>query len=149
MPTTAGRRLTPLGSKSKEVYVWRYLSSLLFQAVHIYNLFCYMGVICFGMWDWFVLVYGSGLRVGDSTAPAARAGCLRQLGPKVKKYMYGGILVACYSKRCIFTTCFGVCERLVLVCASGLFWYRGAVQKLAVASLKLGILRRRLPPSGG
>ena len=72
-PATAGRRLTPLGFKSKEVYVWRYLSSLLFQAVHIYNLFCYMALTCFSMWELFVLVYGSGLRVGDSTAPAARA----------------------------------------------------------------------------
>ena len=83
--------------------------------MHIYNLFSYMGVICFGMWEWFVLVYGSGLRVGDSTAPAARAGCLRQLGPKVKKDMYGGILVACYPKRCVLIPCFGTWERFVLV----------------------------------
>ena len=80
-PATAGRRLTPLGFKSKEVYVWRHLSSLLFQAVHIYNLFWYMGAVCFGIWKRFALVYGSGLQVGcgvtevgASTAPAARAG---------------------------------------------------------------------------
>ena len=88
--------------------------------------------------------YGSGLRVGDSTAPAARAGCLRQLGPKVKKYMYGGILVACYSKRCIFITCFCIWQRYVLASGRGLLWYMRVICKLAVARLKLGLLRRPL-----
>ena len=56
-PATAGRLPAAARSKIKIVYVWRYLSSLLFQAVHIYNLFWYMGAVCFGIRKRFVSVY--------------------------------------------------------------------------------------------
>ena len=55
-PAIAARLPAAARSKIKIVYVWRYLSSLLFQAVHIYNLFWCIRAICFGTCERFVLV---------------------------------------------------------------------------------------------
>ena len=56
-PAIAARLPAAARCEIKIVYVWRYLSSLLFQAVHIYNFFWYMGAVWFAIWKRFVLVY--------------------------------------------------------------------------------------------
>ena len=129
-PATAGRRLTPLGFKNEEVYVWRYRSSLLFQAVHIYNFFWCMRAICFGVSERFVSVQRSGsevdssvTEVGDFTAPATAGWRLTPLGFKSKevyvwRYLSSLRFQAVHIHNlfwCMQATCCGTCERFLLV----------------------------------